>query len=267
MDAKSIIPPSPTRPRPSQTKAAKFARTINSIQANFSLSTILLIGATLQTILILILPARYALTPAVFLLIARTLDTALITYGFKPNPYLKNMLPKKTTAQVMSKDGTYAGPGKEKIAVLLLGAKSNHPLGVFAPDYNIVGDYLQKMTDELESDPTQDTGFLGQTGFIHQDANGANELLFLSYWRTLEDVHRYAHGPTHLEAWKWWEKTLKKHDYIGFMHEVYEADRGSWETVYINFQPTDLGATTYLKKDGKLQGGKVGSEWMANTDY
>jgi hypothetical protein len=36
-----------------------------------------------------------------------------------------------------------------------------------------------------------------------------------------------------------------------------------WEGIYINFQPTLLGATTYLKKDGKLEGGEVKQEWVS----
>jgi hypothetical protein len=82
----------------------------------------------------------------------------LITYGVIPNPYLAGAIPKKSTAQVMDRDGNFSGPGKEKIAVLMLGAKSNHPLGVFAPDFGYVGKLLQKMTAELENDSNQDTG-------------------------------------------------------------------------------------------------------------
>jgi hypothetical protein len=34
--------------------------------------------------------------------------------------------------------------------------------------------------------------------------------------------------------------------------------------VYANFQPTGLGATSYLKKgDGTLQGGEVADEWVS----
>jgi len=47
------------------------------------------------------------------------------------------------------------------------------------------------------------------------------------------------------------------------MHEVFEAPKGMWEAVYINFQPTMLGATTYLKRNGALEGGKVGDEWVS----
>jgi heme-degrading monooxygenase HmoA len=187
----------------------------------------------------------------------------LITYNIIPNPYLKNMIPKKSTAQVMDRNGNYAGPGKEKIAILLLGAKSNHPLGIFAPDFPHVGKLLERMTAELENDPKQDTGFLGQTNVKHVDANGANEFIFISYWRSIEDVHRYAHGPAHREAWKWWESTLKHHDYIGLMHEVYQADKGMWEGIYVNFQPTFLGKTTYLKRGGELVGGEVPEEWVS----
>lgn len=94
------------------------------------------------------------------------------------------------------------------------------------------------------------------------DKNGANEFVFISYWRSVEDVHRFAHGDLHREAWKWWESTLKRHNYIGFMHEVYEAPAGAYEGVYINFQPSLLGATTYLKKDGKMVGGEVKPEFV-----
>lgn len=36
-----------------------------------------------------------------------------------------------------------------------------------------------------------------------------------------------------------------------------------WENVYFNFQPTLMGNTTYLKKEGKLVGGEVEGEWVS----
>ena len=90
------------------------------------------------------------------------------------------------------------------------------------------------------------------------------EFTFISYWRSIEDLHAFAHGPLHRQAWTWWEKTLKQHDAIGINHEIYEADAGHWENVYINFQPTGLGATTYLRtNDGKVEGGEVSEEWIS----
>jgi hypothetical protein len=119
----------------------------------------MLIGAAIQTVLVLVLPRRYAITPAIFLLAIHLIDAILVTKGLKRNPFLSRMIKGKTTAQVRSTDGTFAGPGQEKVAVLLLGAKSNHPLGFFAPDFATVGGYLDGMTKELEDPSTaEDTG-------------------------------------------------------------------------------------------------------------
>ncbi len=104
---------------------------------------------------------------------------------------------------------------------------------------------------------------LGSTDFIRKDKNGANEFIMISYWRSLEDVLNFAHGPTHREVLKWWDRTLKVHDHIGVMHELYEAEKGLWESIYVNFQPTLLGRTTYLKRDGKMVGGEVQDEWIS----
>jgi hypothetical protein len=123
-----------------------------------SFQTKLLIGATLQSLLVLFLPLRYAMTPALLLLAVRIIDTFLISTGNKPNPYLTGVNPKKSTAQVMDRDGNFPGAGEEKVAILLLGAKSNHPLGFFAPDFGKVGNYLKEMTEELEGADNQDNG-------------------------------------------------------------------------------------------------------------
>lgn len=88
--------------------------------------------------------------------------------------------------------------------------------------------------------PQQDggpNGFLGQTNWSRKDERGGVEFMFLSYWRSIEDLHAFAHAPLHREAWTWWEKTIKAHGFIGVNHEIYEADRGHWENVYVNFQP------------------------------
>lgn len=112
-----------------------------------------------------------------------------------------------------------------------------------------VASHLSFMTDELgEHDTKQETtnGFLGQTGFTRKASNGANEFVMISYWRSIEDVHAYAYGPRHLEAWRWVEKTFptRKRNYIGLMHEVYQVDGGMWEGVYSNFQPTLAGESS-----------------------
>lgn len=89
----------------------------------------------------------------------RTLHTALITYNIIPNPYLEGVVPRKAAALPFGEDGEQQAPGEGKIAVLLLAAKSNHPLGAFAPGhFGKIGDYLARMTGELEDDKSGNNG-------------------------------------------------------------------------------------------------------------
>ena len=125
---------------------------------DFNLSTSLLLGATIQVLLVLILPKRYALTPAIILLAIHIVDVYLITKGFKPNPYLKGAIFKNVAPTVPDENAVNQGPGQEKVAILLLGAKSNHPMGVFSPDYKLVNDFITRMTDQLEDPMNQDAG-------------------------------------------------------------------------------------------------------------
>ncbi len=67
----------------------------------------------------------------------------------------------------------------------------------------------------------------------------------------MEDIHTYAHGPTYRVAWEWWYKMLKEMDDTGINHEIFLADKGQWESIYVNFQPTMLGAASYLRRHGK----------------
>jgi heme-degrading monooxygenase HmoA len=105
---------------------------------------------------------------------------------------------------------------------------------------------------------------IGQTNWQRKDERGAVEFVFISYWRSVEDLHVFAHGPLHREAWTWWEKTLKQHDAIGINHEIYEAEPGHWENMYTNFQPTGLGATSFPRRRDGGKDGNVTEEWVSS---
>lgn len=94
------------------------------------------------------------------------------------------------------------------------------------------------------------------------------------YFRSKEDVSRFAHGAAHVAAWKWWgeaekeekgrrEKGWKGHglDWVGLSHEVFEAERGCWEALYVNMKPTGLGATWARVENGKVEG--EGGAWKS----
>ena len=146
----------------------------------------------------------------------------------------------------------------------MLGAKTNHPMNVFAPGFSKMKDFVDRMAKDLDS-KAPDNGFLGQTAWFNRDKNGCVQFNLISYWRTIEDIHGFAHDALHFEAWQWWEQMFKEGNsgHLGINHEIYAATKGQWESIYANFQPTGLGATTYLRRGDKLVGGVVDDTWIS----
>ena len=73
----------------------------------------------------------------------------------------------------------------------------------------------------------------------------SNELTTISYWRSVHDVHEFALSPVHRDAWKWWNDTVKQHDMLGIMHEIFEIPKkAGFEGIYVNYKPTGMAATT-----------------------
>lgn len=68
--------------------------------------------------------------------------------------------------------------------------------------------------------------------------------MLATYFRTLEDVHAYAHSPLHREAWEWWNRITKSHPHLSIMHEVYQAPKNQWENVFINNHLTGIGKSS-----------------------
>jgi hypothetical protein len=105
-------------------------------------------GASLQSLLFLTPPTRYALTAATLTLSLRFISKCLIALNVLHNPAMDGVIPKKTTAQVHDKDSRYSANGVsgEKIVVLLLGFKSSHLFGIFAPGFKEIGCYFYRMS-------------------------------------------------------------------------------------------------------------------------
>ncbi|KAL9618092.1 MAG: hypothetical protein Q9160_007162 [Pyrenula sp. 1 TL-2023] len=228
------------------------------LKNSFSLITLILFGAVLQSILVLILPLRFALAPAAVVFAVRILDHVLMIYNLKPNQYMSSVLLGKYSYQVPDSAGRFSDkPSDEPITVFMLSARSNHPAGVFAPGFAEMGKYMRKMDQELEAmDPTV-SGFLGKTLWTNgTDRDGGNEVASISYWRSPEHIHAYAHGKTHSEAWDWFNKEVLKKgiNYIGISHDLFAVPKGHWENIYINMEPTSLGAARFLRKGDKSSG-------------
>ena len=106
------------------------------IREHFSLSTWILLGCLIQAGLSFIFPRSYAAFPAILLLGWGIVDGFLMHFGLKHDVYLDGVINGKwsvaypaegETEVIRGKPGDN-GPG----AVMILGARSNAPMGLFA---------------------------------------------------------------------------------------------------------------------------------------
>jgi hypothetical protein len=127
---------------------------VQLVGSNFSLSTWLLVGASLQAFAhasFTLESHRYILALPIFLLLIRAADGILVTLNIKSNKYyMKDVFLGRRTAMVADPKGVIRGPSAEKIAVFLLGAKSNHPMGFFAPEFLNTFSWLSKINAEFD---------------------------------------------------------------------------------------------------------------------
>ncbi|KAK9452458.1 hypothetical protein V1511DRAFT_200246 [Dipodascopsis uninucleata] len=231
------------------------------IRDQFSITTWLLFGAAIQsTCFMLPIPRAYVIAPSIFYLSLKALSTLLITLNITTNTFLDGTLATKFTALIPNSDGTFASHSTPKeddtrIAVLLLGFRVNHPLGILAPGAKETSDHFATMIESLESN-SQTNGYLGSTSYLNASGSRPtkSELMITFYFRSLDHIHHFAHGPVHRDGWNWWNKTIKAHRHLSIMHEVYEAPKGKFENVFVNANPEGISATVYpiQDKDGKI---------------
>lgn len=162
----------------------------------------------------------------------------------------------KHSYQVPDTSGHFSTePSAEPITVFMLSARCNHPGGIFASKIRKLAVFNRKMDRELDELDPRESGFLGKTGWINSsDRDGGNETMSISYWRSPEHVHAYAHNSKlHQEAWDWFNTDVlrKGVDYISISHDLFSVPKGHWENIYINFEPTSLGAARYLRPKGE----------------
>lgn len=235
-----------------------------ALSDHYNFTLWLLVGGSLQAILGLIFQNVYACFPVLFFLLFQGLKTLAITLGILRNPYLEGVTFDRTAPQIPDADGNFhSEAGAENITVFLLGFKINHPLGILAPHIQTINEANILMWKELE-ETAPESGYYGGSEWTCRDPRGALEVLTISYWRSTEDVHRFAYGPVHRKIWDFWNSHHKELGHLGISHEIYEVPKHKWEGVYLNFQPTLLGATSYLKKGDKFIGGNVDDKWISS---
>ncbi|PNS17142.1 hypothetical protein CAC42_7196 [Sphaceloma murrayae] len=231
------------------------------IRAQFNIETWVLLGAALQSLLTLLLPIRLALLPAAAFLLSKIASTYATKHNLLRNPHMSNVIHGKHSAQFPSSVGEFgSAPARSPVCVFMIGARGNSPLGILDPNFKQVGDFFTRMVKELEASP-HDTGFLGASLWLGTEraSNAAN--MTIMYFRSAADVHAYAHGPVHREAWDWWYKNLDQLKEVGIYHELYEVPSGNYESIYDQFPPMLAGATQHRVDKEGLEGKT--EEWQS----
>lgn len=249
-----------THPPPSHPSIPKLLTNPQTLRANFSLTTWLLFGAVLQSLLILLLPYKnLTLTaPAFGLLIYKTTRLALTCLGLLPNPGMDGVLNYRTVPVFPNeKGGAQDTPAGQTICAMLLSVRSNHPLGIFAPGFKETGDFFKAMISELNANATA-LGFLGSSSWLRaHDRETSSENMGFLHFENEQKLHDFAHGPLHTKALEWWTGAEGGLKHIGIMHEVFACPRNSWEGIYLNYHPTGTSPGT------KEYGNEIIADWFA----
>jgi Domain of unknown function (DUF4188) len=97
---------------------------------------------------------------------------------------------------------------------------------------------MPRMLRELHADPA--SGFLGGESWI------GNPTIMVQYWRSFEDLERYAHDRDrqHRPAWHAFQEAARGGADIRVWHETYRVRPGDHESVYVNMAPFGLARAT-----------------------
>ncbi|KKZ67606.1 hypothetical protein EMCG_06666 [[Emmonsia] crescens] len=210
---------------PKHARSIKINKYYGAIRDNFTISTWLLIGGLFQGMAVALL-GYLTLLPAAAVIAYRVGDNLVMARGWKRNRYLSG---------------------------------SNHPLGLFDPVYRKVSDYFATLVSDLE-DTAEESGLLGRTSWVGNRETAANEFMTVTYFRDFESLHKYAHGPLHMKAVKYWSSIVKDTPHVSIFHETYVVPKGQWENIYVNSKPTGLSAAAFPVRSAQ---GNGETEWMS----
>jgi Domain of unknown function (DUF4188) len=225
------------------------------ISSNFRTTTWIIVGALLFQVLASILTTRITFFLSFLALLSRLIPTLLTAAGKLPNEQLSSVMPGRTTAMFPASDGSKSiNPSGKGLALLILGVKITHPLGFLAPGAKQTGDYFTSMVKELNANPSEH-GWIGGSTVqgVPTSSSSSGHITLIGYFKTIDDLHRFAHGSIHRETWNWWNANVKAMPHIGVYHEAYDVPSKSWEAIYVQTPKLGLGAGKVEIADGQWE--------------
>lgn len=141
--------------------------------------------------------------------------------------------------------GRYSAQIEGEFVVFIIGMRINRLWAIhkWLPVLKSMG----PMIKELYMNP--ETGFLSTEYFISWRG-----VTLLQYWRSYDELEKYARGGLHLEAWKKFNRSIGTDGTVGIYHETYKAQSGSFETIYANMPTFGLAkASEHVPSTGKME--------------
>jgi hypothetical protein len=133
--------------------------------------------------------------------------------------------------------GRYTADYGENLVVFLVGFRFNGIRGLLPALQTFFK--MPGMLSALERKP--ELGCLG--GHV---AFGWRTAYVMQYWRSYEDLERFAHAPAeaHVPAWRWYARLGAKGSGGGVWHETFRVAAGAYETIYVNMPQFGLAKAT-----------------------
>lgn len=179
---------------------------------SLSIPTWLILGASIQSLLLLVIPQRYIITPTIFTLLY--IITRTILQSLKWVPY------KASTSAIMGRYSampplSLADGEPQSMVIFILGFDSHHPLGKLGPGLKEFGQLFTDIITEAEANRST-SGYLGSSGpLLTMDGVNHNALVTITYWRSYEELEAFNKQGAHLRSIQWWNENSKRYPHIG----------------------------------------------------
>lgn len=99
-----------------------------------------------------------------------------------------------------------------------------------------------------------------ELGLMHvRTTFGFPNILLVQYWRSFEQLHRYATDPSlaHLPAWRAFNRAIGANGDVGIWHETYLVNESAHESVYNNMPVWGLAAAgEHVPAEGRRRSAK-----------
>ncbi|WP_080873529.1 DUF4188 domain-containing protein [Oceanobacillus timonensis] len=129
--------------------------------------------------------------------------------------------------------GRYTTENDQDVVVFIIGMRINKRLAVrkWGPVFMAMPRMIKELYENQE-----ELGFLSMESYF-----GLRTTMMVQYWRSTEDLLAYAKGKKHLTAWQHFNKKVGENDAVGFYHETYQIQAGTYESVYRNMPLFGMG--------------------------